>query len=305
MKEWKKQEMKEEDHGKATFNDGKPPRSPADDNTLRERSTSHERPRADNYDPEAILIGSIQKEKSMEHSGKQNTSDPRRRPSADRYRHRSSFSDRHVPNGERFSSEHDRKNSAERNMKSPGNRRDASPVRSMPERNKRPRTPPEDPRTRPPSPDGNRRQPSSPDHNMGRNSMSPPRRLSSSERQGRAPRRERSPMVMRYPTPPDDRRPRPQRARTPLSPGKVYTDKQESTEENGVFIDKFGEQKHWTRWTYSEPDIKRSRLDGTPPIEDDKFAAERRVTVTIRRTPPGSPKRVREGSSSSEEGVIH
>ena len=38
-----KQEMKEEDHGKATFNDGKPPRSPADDNTLRERSTSHER----------------------------------------------------------------------------------------------------------------------------------------------------------------------------------------------------------------------------------------------------------------------
>ena len=43
---------------------------------------------------------------------------------------------------------------------------------------------------------------------------------------------------MRYPTPPDDRRPRAQRARTPLSPGKVYTDKQESTEENGVFIDK-------------------------------------------------------------------
>ena len=38
----------------------------------------------------------------------------------------------------------------------------------------------------------------------------------------------------------------------------------------------FGEQKHWTRWTYSEPDIKRSRLDGTPPIEDDKFAADRR-----------------------------
>ena len=38
-----KQEMKEEDPGKATFNDGKPPRSPADDNTLRERSTSHER----------------------------------------------------------------------------------------------------------------------------------------------------------------------------------------------------------------------------------------------------------------------
>ena len=143
-----------------------------------------------------------------------------------------------MPNGDRFSSEHDRKNSVENNIKSPGNRRDASPVRSMPERNKRPRTPPEDPRARPPSPDGNRRQPSSPDRNMGRQSMSPPRRLSSSERQGRAPRRERSPMVMRYPTPPDDRRPRPQRARTPLSPGKVYTDKQESTEENGVFIDK-------------------------------------------------------------------
>ena len=143
-----------------------------------------------------------------------------------------------MPNGERFSSEHDRKHSVENNIKSPGNRRDASPVRSMPERNKRPRTPPEDPRARPPSPDGNRRQPSSPDRNMGRQSMSPPRRLSSSERQGRAPRRERSPMVMRYPTPPDDRRPRPQRARTPLSPGKVYTDKQESTEENGVFIDK-------------------------------------------------------------------
>ena len=53
------------------------------------------RPRADNYDPEAILIGSIQKEKSMEHTGKQNASDPRRRDSADRYRHRSSFSDRY------------------------------------------------------------------------------------------------------------------------------------------------------------------------------------------------------------------
>ena len=37
-----KQEMKEE-HGKSSFNDGQPPRSPADDNTLRERSTSHER----------------------------------------------------------------------------------------------------------------------------------------------------------------------------------------------------------------------------------------------------------------------
>ena len=60
------------------------------------------RPRADNYDPEAILIGSIQKEKSMEHSGKQNTSDPRRRPSADRYRHRSSFSDRYNHPHRRF-----------------------------------------------------------------------------------------------------------------------------------------------------------------------------------------------------------
>ena len=60
------------------------------------------RPRADNYDPEAILIGSIQKEKSMEHSGKQNTSDPRRRPSADRYRHRSSFSDRYNHPNRRF-----------------------------------------------------------------------------------------------------------------------------------------------------------------------------------------------------------
>ena len=38
-----KQEMKEEDHGKTTFNDGKPPRSPEEENTLRERSTSHER----------------------------------------------------------------------------------------------------------------------------------------------------------------------------------------------------------------------------------------------------------------------
>ena len=37
-----KQEMKEE-HGKSSLYDGQPPRSPADDNTLRERSTSHER----------------------------------------------------------------------------------------------------------------------------------------------------------------------------------------------------------------------------------------------------------------------
>ena len=37
-----KQEMKEE-HGKSSLYDGQPPRSPADDNTLRERSTSNER----------------------------------------------------------------------------------------------------------------------------------------------------------------------------------------------------------------------------------------------------------------------
>lgn len=30
-----------------------------------------------------------------------------------------------------------------------------------------------------------------------------------------------------------------------------------------------------------------------------------RITVTVRRTPDGSPKRVRRISSSSEEGIIH
>ena len=75
---------------------------------------------------------------------------------------------------------------------------------------------------------------------MNNRTPSPERRLQSAERVPRSTKREFSPMVTRYPTPPNDRRvsePR-RRPRTPLSPGKIYTDKQESTEENGVFIDK-------------------------------------------------------------------
>ena len=107
----------------------------------------------------------------------------------------------------------------------------------MPDRQKRPRTPPEDPRERPPSPEANMRQPGSPDRNTGRRTPPPQRRLSSNERAGR-PRREFSPLVTRYPSPSIDRSVRPPRPRTPLSPGKIYTDNQEATEENGVFIDK-------------------------------------------------------------------
>ena len=132
-----------------------------------------------------------------------------------------------MPNGDRFNSGDDRRNSPISNNQDP--RREQSPIRQ-----KRPRTPPE----RPPSPDSNMRQPLSPDRNMGSPRTPPPqRRMSGNERFGR-PRRECSPMVLRFPSPVNDRRPEPKRPRTPLSPGKIYTDNQESTEENGVFIDK-------------------------------------------------------------------
>ena len=47
-----------------------------------------------NYDPEEILSRSIQKEKNNDHSQKGSVSDPRRQDGSDRYRARSSFSDR-------------------------------------------------------------------------------------------------------------------------------------------------------------------------------------------------------------------
>ena len=143
-----------------------------------------------------------------------------------------------MPNGDRFNNADDRRNSPMRNNQDLPIRREQSPMRQ-----KRPRTPPE----RPPSPDSNMRQHVSPDRNMGNcRSNSPQRRLSGNERFNR-PRREFSPLVTRYPSPPNDRRPEPKRPRTPLSPGKIYTDNQESTEENGVFIDKVGIQKCCTR----------------------------------------------------------
>lgn len=46
------------------------------------------------YDPEEILSRSIQKEKSNDHAQKAGVSDPRRQEGSDRYRSRSSFSDR-------------------------------------------------------------------------------------------------------------------------------------------------------------------------------------------------------------------
>ena len=116
-----------------------------------------------------------------------------------------------------------------RNNQAPPLRRQESPIRQ-----KRPRTPPE----RPPSPDSNMRHQVSPVRNMGnRRTPSPQRRMSGNERLSR-PRREFSPLVTRYPSPQNERRSEPKRPRTPLSPGKIYTDNQESTEENGVFIDK-------------------------------------------------------------------
>jgi hypothetical protein len=52
------------------------------------------RPENEHYDPEEILSRSIQKEKNLEHSSKGNPSDPRIHESPERYRSRSSFSDR-------------------------------------------------------------------------------------------------------------------------------------------------------------------------------------------------------------------
>ena len=46
------------------------------------------------YDPEEILSRSIQKEKSNDHAQKAGVSDPRRQDGPDRFRSRSSFSDR-------------------------------------------------------------------------------------------------------------------------------------------------------------------------------------------------------------------
>ena len=144
-----------------------------------------------------------------------------------------------VQNGDRFSKDGDRRNSPERGNKLPENRKNESPIRNPSDRQRRPRTPTEEPIARPPSPDSIRRQPVSPGRNMNQRTPSPERRIQSTERLGRT-KREYSPLVTRYPSPPLDRRvdePR-RRPRTPLSPGKIYTDKQESTEENGVFIDK-------------------------------------------------------------------
>ena len=47
-----------------------------------------------NYDPEEILSRSIQKQKNNDHDLKGSVSDPRRQDNADKYRSRSSFSDR-------------------------------------------------------------------------------------------------------------------------------------------------------------------------------------------------------------------
>ena len=149
-----------------------------------------------------------------------------------------------MPNGDRFNNADDRRSSPMRNNQDQPIRREQSPMRQ-----KRPRTPPE----RPPSPDSNMRQHVSPDRNMGnRRSNSPQRRISPQRRPSgnerfNRPRREFSPLVTRYPSPPNDRRPEPKRPRTPLSPGKIYTDNQESTEENGVFIDKVCIQESGTR----------------------------------------------------------
>ena len=137
--------------------------------------------------------------------------------------------------------EEPRKSSQDRNGQSPLVGRENTPIRDPPIRQKRPRTPPEEPGERPPSPDNFRRRPISPNRNIGHRTPpgSPQRRQStnSNEMQGR-PRQAFSPLVTRYPSPQNDRRPRPARPRTPLSPGKIYTDTQASTEENGVFIDK-------------------------------------------------------------------
>jgi len=295
---------------RSTSNEKVRPRSSSNER-VRPRSPSNERERPEtdeHYDPEKILSRSIKKDKSLEQVSKGNPRDPRKKETPERHRSRSSFSDRNLQNGGMFNKDEERKNSQDRNVKSPLNRRDESLVRNPPERQKRPRTPLQEPGERPPSPDSIRGRPVSPDRNMARRTPpgSPQRRQStnSNERQGR-PRQAFSPLVTRYPSPQPDRIPGPARPRTPLSPGKVYTDTQESSEENGVFIDKFGEEKHWTRWTYGEPNIKRAKLADSPQKEDDKLAGARRVTVTVGRTSSVSPKRVRRASSSSEEGVIH
>ena len=142
-----------------------------------------------------------------------------------------------MPNGDRFNTDEGRRHTPERNNKDLQNGREESPIRNLPDRQKRPRTPPGDPRDRPVSPGDNRGQPMTPNRNMGHRPLTPQRRVSSNERP-RRPTREFSPLVTRYPSPPNERRVRPPRPRTPLSPGKIYTDNQESTEENGVFIDK-------------------------------------------------------------------
>ena len=54
------------------------------------------RQEVDNYDPEEILSRSIQKEKGTEATLKGSSDDQRRHVSPERYRSRSSFSDRYI-----------------------------------------------------------------------------------------------------------------------------------------------------------------------------------------------------------------
>ena len=45
---------------------------------------------------------------------------------------------------------------------------------------------------------------------------------------------------------------------------------------DNILISQFGEEKHWTRWTYSEPNVKRAKLADPPANEEDKLAGARR-----------------------------
>ena len=132
----------------------------------------------------------------------------------------------------------DRKSLEKRRVESPmrksPNRTCFTHSSTLPNKQRRLRSPVEDPTVRPPSPDSIKINPISSDQNRGGRTPSTERRVHSAEIL--APiRQDYSPLVKRYPSPPIER---PRRPRTPVSPGKTYTDKQESTEENGVFIDK-------------------------------------------------------------------
>ena len=143
-----------------------------------------------------------------------------------------------------------------RDHKSPERGRNGSPLpmenrrlKSPPPAKKSPRgphTPVDDPRDdRPPSPlitnndHGPPRTP--PDSHMRQRTPSTERRQQSADRLARAKRRPISPCTKRYPTPEPKQVSENQlhpRDRTPLPDGELYTRNQESTEENGVFIDK-------------------------------------------------------------------